>query len=493
MANRGSASWSPGSRTRRGSLPSLGLLCGLLATSDVALATSIEDSIQAALATNPDIGVVAADRDAIDQELRQARAEYLPSIDLRGAAGPEWTDSPATRNRRGRGRDAGDSQTLLRLESQLTLTQMLFDGFATQSEVQRQTARIDSAAYRVQETAEFVGLDAVEAHLDVLRNQELVELARENLAQHQRILGQVALLERQGAGSIGDVRQAESRLAEAQRARLRSPPAICATPRRSIRRSWAMPPADLEDAVPPVAALPESEEASAAVASGTNPTVLIANADVDVAKAELRGARAGYYPNLDIELGASAGEDLDGVEGSDVSAQALLVLRYNLFRGGGDIAREREAFSRLEEAREAVRVAQRDAEEEARVAFNALTTARARVSGAEPGRRSAAGDPRHLCPAVRSRAARPARSARRRERAVQRPLQPGDGRFHRDFRRLSGPRDHRHAPGHAEHRPAEGGDQHLPGAPGAGARERDRRRGGLIPAIEGLIPPIEKD
>jgi len=56
-----------------------------------------------------------------------------------------------------------------------------------------------------------------------------------------------------------------------------------------------------------------------------------------------------------------------------------VVLRYNLFRGGGDIAREREAFARLKEARELVRVAQRDAEEEARVAFNALTTARARL------------------------------------------------------------------------------------------------------------------
>jgi outer membrane protein, adhesin transport system len=115
------------------------------------------------------------------------------------------------------------------------------------------------------------------------------------------------------------------------------------------------------------------------VASVTSPTVLIANADIDVAKAELRGARAGYYPNLDLELGASAGEDLDGVEGSDISAQALVVLRYNLFRGGADIAREREGFARLREARESLRVAQREAEEEARVAFNAMITARTRV------------------------------------------------------------------------------------------------------------------
>ena len=37
---------------------------------------------------------------------------------------------------------------------------MLFDGFQTKSEVERQTARVSSAAYRVQEAAEFVGLDA---------------------------------------------------------------------------------------------------------------------------------------------------------------------------------------------------------------------------------------------------------------------------------------------------------------------------------------------
>ena len=118
-------------------------LVALWAQADLALATTIEESIQAALETNPEVGVVAADREAIEQELRQAHAEYLPSIDVRGAAGPEYTDSPVTRNRD----DEGDTETLLRLESQVTLTQMLFDGFATQSEVQRQIARTDSSRW----------------------------------------------------------------------------------------------------------------------------------------------------------------------------------------------------------------------------------------------------------------------------------------------------------------------------------------------------------
>jgi outer membrane protein, adhesin transport system len=376
MADHGSASRLAIARTAGGLIA----LVALSAQTDLALATTIQESIQAALETNPEVGVVAADREAIEQELRQARAEYLPSIDVRGAAGPEYTDSPNTRNRI----DDDDTETLLRLESQLTLTQMLFDGFATQSEVQRQIARGDSASYRVQEAAEFIALDAVEAHLDMLRNQALLELARENLEQHRRILGQVRQLEDQGAGSLGDVRQAESRLAEAQsslalaQGNLRDAEAFYIAVVGSL-------PVDLEEGVAPVFALPESPEASAAEASVTSPTVQLANADVDVAQAELRGARAGYYPNLDLELGAAAGDNLDGLEGRDVNAQALLVLRYNLFRGGGDIAREREAFLRVKEARQNLRVAQRDAEQEARVAYHALTTARARLEALSDG------------------------------------------------------------------------------------------------------------
>ncbi len=344
----------------------------------VAGATSLEDSVRASLATNPDVGVVQADREAIDQELRQARAGYLPSIDLRGAAGPEFSNSPGTRNRSTRPPGADASTTLMRYESQITLSQMLFDGFETQSEVDRQLKRINSAACRVEEAAEFVGLDAIEAHLDVLRNQVLVQLARENVDEHQRLGSRVRQLEAQGASSIADVRQSEARIAAAQTS--------LSTAIGNLRDAEAryigvvgMPAESLEDPVVPIAALPESQEAAAAKAAADNPTVEIANADIEVAKAELTGSRAGYFPRLDLELGAAANRNLDGVKGGDVDAQALLVLRYNLFRGGADIAREREAFSRVREAREGLRQAQRDAEEQARIAHNALTTAQARL------------------------------------------------------------------------------------------------------------------
>ena len=343
-----------------------------------ALATTLEETVSLALQTNPEVGVVQADREAIDQELRQARAQYLPSVDVRAAYGPEFSNSPATRNRDTRPPGGDASTTLMRAESQLTLSQILFDGFATRSEVERQLARINSAAYRVQEAAEFIGLDAIEAHLDVLRNQELVELAEQNLAEHRRILGQVSQLERDGAIGIADVRQTEARVAAAQTA--------LATANGNLRDAKAMyirvvgiQPEDLDDPVPPRYALPESAEAAAADAAVSSPTVQIALADIGAAEAELTGSRSGYYPRVDLELGTSANNNLDGIRGGNVDAQALLVLRYNLFRGGGDIAREREAFARIGEARQQLLVARRAASEDARIGYNALITALERV------------------------------------------------------------------------------------------------------------------
>jgi len=335
-----------------------------------ALATSLQESVYGAIETNPEIDIVKTNRLAVDQELRQARAGYLPSLDFRGAAGPEWSDNNTTRARNG-------SDTRFRTEAQLTLSQMLFDGFATQSEVDRQRARIDSAAHRVEEAAEFIALNAIEAHLDILRNQEIVRLNEANIAQHERILGQVRDLEDAGRGDIGDVRQTESRLARAFDTLAIARGALADSIARYQRVVGARP-GDLEDAEAPAAVLPPSPEDAANLASVNSPTVRIAAADTDVAGAEIRASRAGFYPRFDLELGTSLNRNIDGAEGRDNDATGLVVMRYNLYRGGADMALEREAFHRANEARASLRNARLLAEEEARVSYNRLETARAR-------------------------------------------------------------------------------------------------------------------
>ncbi|MCB1971138.1 MAG: TolC family outer membrane protein [Geminicoccaceae bacterium] len=360
------------------SLQSLLASASLLAWVSVAHAGSLEDTVRTALQTNPEVGVVKADRLAVDQELRLARSQYLPALDLRAAAGPEYTNSVSTRRRSTRPADGDGHTTLFRSEAQLRLSQMLFDGFATDSEVARQRSRVDSAAYRVHEAAEFVGLDAVEAHLDILRNEEIVALNERNIEQHNRILQQVRELEQSGRGDIADLRQTEARLARAQET-LAVARGNLADAVASYQRIVGERPTDLDHDKAPLGAIPPTQEDAASVASVNSPTVMIAAADVDVAAAELRASRSGFYPRFDLELGTTAGENLDGTKGGNVDASALVVMRYNIFRGGGDMALEREAFHRANEARSRLQRARRGAEEEARMSYNALETARART------------------------------------------------------------------------------------------------------------------
>jgi adhesin transport system outer membrane protein len=350
----------------------------MLLGSHAAGAGSIRDSVQATLDINPEIGIVKSNRHAVDQELRQARAGYYPSLDARSAIGPEYTSFSGDRRRASLGDNGGDSDTLLRKEAQLTLSQMLFDGFETRSEVERQTARVSSASYRVQETAEFTGLDGVEAHLEVLRYQEIVKLSEANLKQLEQYLVQVRNLERGGRADNADVEQTRARISQAQ-ASIASARGSLADAMATYQKVVGEKPVALTLDKPPVAALAAGPDESAALASVTSPTVLIAASDVDVAEAELRGSRSNYYPRLNAELSATAADDVNGVQGESIGASALLVMRYNLFRGGADIAREREAFQRVNQSRAELLRARNKAEEEARMSYNALETARART------------------------------------------------------------------------------------------------------------------
>lgn len=353
-------------------------LVGVLASASPLWADTLEDSVLRALEFNPDVGIVQSDRRAIDQELRQARALYLPSVDLRAAIGPEFTNSTGTRGRDTRPPGGDASALLTRMESQVTLTQMLFDGFETDSEVARQLARTDSAAYRVAEASEFIALDAIEAHLDVLRNQDLVRQAEDNLSAHRRILARIREDRGFNKFKLSELNLSIAREAAAEEVVERAKGDLRDAEARYIEVT-GIDPTELENR--PVPALPIQNADDAALrAADYSPTVKVANADIDVARAEFKGSRSGFYPRFDLEVGASANRQIDGFTGSNVDAQALLVMRYNLFRGGGDVAREREAFSRLGESQETLRKARNEAEEQARLSYNAMETARARAS-----------------------------------------------------------------------------------------------------------------
>lgn len=308
---------------------------------------NLRDAVAVGVATNPEYGIVANNRRATDEELVQAKSLYRPSIDLRADTGIEYSDDPATRG----GLDDDDTETMWRKEAGITLTQMLFDGWETKYENVRQQARVLSASHRVREAAELTGLAVVESYLDVLRQRQLLKIARENVAQHIALLDQIKDSAQAGRTTEADMEQARARLAAA-RAQEASVREALRTAEASYLRDVGDPPQDLQMPVVPVDALEKDVEEHVKIAQHQSPTIDIFEADINVAHAEYQGTKSTFYPQLDLQLNGRTGHDLGGVDGRDTSASALVVMNWNLYRGGVDTARVREHIHREGQAKE---------------------------------------------------------------------------------------------------------------------------------------------
>lgn len=328
---------------------------------------ALRDAVGIGLKTNPTYGEVAANRRATDEELNQGRALYLPSVDVRADAGYEHTDSPSTR---ARGKDAN----LSRAQASLTLTQMLFDGWNTKYEVERQEARVKSSADRVRETSELVGLSIVEAYLEVLRQRDLLAIADQNVNDHMDIMGQIEQGVTAGRSTNADLEQAKARLAAA-RATESSTRQALRTAEAQYRREVGDAPGNLQMPVTPYDTLDSDVDMEVEKTLAYSPTLDIFESDIEVAYAEAQGTKSTFYPQVDLELNANQSHDVSGVEGRDTGASALVVMNWNLYRGGADMARSREFIHRHQQSKESRAKAARSVENDVRATWASMASA----------------------------------------------------------------------------------------------------------------------
>ena len=336
---------------------------------------SLAEAISLGVMTNPEYGVVAGTRRATDEELEQAKALYLPSIDFSADTGLEYTDDRFTNNRIG----DDDTETLWRYEAGLTLTQMLFDGWETKYEVERQENRIQSSAHRVKETAELVGLSIVESFLEVIRQRELLGITRENVNEHLAIMNLIQEGVDAGRSTQADLEQIKARLASA-RAQESTILQQLRIAEANFRREVGSDPRDLVLPAVPVNGLTANVEEEVKTVITNSPTLAIFDSDVRVAYAEMNGTGSTLYPQIDFQANARTGENLGGVEDQDTSASALIVANWNLYRGGGDIARIREFTHRYQVAKERRADSARAVENDVRQTWARMMSAGERAS-----------------------------------------------------------------------------------------------------------------
>ena len=310
-----------------------------------ARAGSLIESINEALATNPEIAIRTSEALSRADEVRLAEAGYLPRVDLSGGIGYEKSRNATTLN---------DSDTdkkyaeRTRREASITLRQMIFDGFRTESSVDQQLSRQQSAEQDVCSIVDVVALRAARAYIDVLRSRKQVENARSNLEKHEEIVGNIRQRERSGLGSEADTSQAEARLVLA-RANLISLESTLRDSEAAYRSTVGNLPESMTAAVVPES-LPDTEDSAHQVAAKNHPVLQLALADIEAAEALYEQSKSSFYPTVQAELGATWGKDQNGSKGTVHDTTAMLRVNYNLYNGGADTARKSQTANLLNEA-----------------------------------------------------------------------------------------------------------------------------------------------
>ena len=334
-----------------------------LAWAPPAGAISLREAVETALEANPEIGETVANREATQFELRQARGLYLPQIDVEGRYDAQNYDSPATRF------TGTSDDTLGRSETNLTLSQVIFNGFGRRGEVEQQAALVDAASNRVYERSEVIGLNTVRQYLEYGRLLRIVRLSDENIRYHRKVLADVTKGVDEGTLSIADRQLAEDRLYRAEAELSRARQELNASAIRFYKLIGI--PLDAYEGAPlPAGSLPNSLQQGTSIARTNSPLVRIAQSELDAAYGARKVANSELYPEVSAELRGRYGNDLDGVYGRESEMRAGVVFRWNLYRGGINVAGKQGALRRIDAARFRLDQAFRDVEETLSLAWN---------------------------------------------------------------------------------------------------------------------------
>lgn len=328
---------------------------------------ALREAIQETLTTNPMVLTELREVDARDHEVRVARGGFFPRVDL--LAGFGWQE-----------RDPAGSVTQLsstrndleRSELQLNASQLLFDGFQTSNEYRHQKSRRESASHQAFAVAESVALQVVRVYLDLLKQEQILELAHQTLATHEDIYGRMGRRHDSGIGSRADLDQISGRLALA-RSNAISAAANLQDARISFQRVVGRFPQGIDLLVPDShrQSLPESVDTAVIQAHDHHPVVKSATADLEAVSYQYDQTQSPFYPRFSLEVERDWNKNIDGIEGRIDDLKVMLRMRYNLFNGLSDSARRQQFAHLVEKATEIRNNTYRQVEQELRLAWTA--------------------------------------------------------------------------------------------------------------------------
>lgn len=333
----------------------------------------LPDAVVKAIGDNPSILADKAAKEATDHRVEFAQGGYAPTIDLQVGVGHEYTKQKFRENDLNSSKISGTVATD-RYDPTIRMRQMVFDGLETPYQVVKAEKEQKQADLKVKESEELTAFSAAEQYIAVRRFARLERLAQDNVRVHQEILSKVNELIAAKKASVADRYNVEARLHDAEAA-VRDIQGDLDSAIAQFIDVVGVEPGRLSNAEIPKENLPLSVEDALDIARDNNPSLVLAKASIDVAKADVKVSNAPFYPRVDIEVDASRRHNVGAKSGFENNLTALAVVRYNLLNGGKDTARKRELRAKMREAKYLMKNQRRTAEREVRVSWGEMKSA----------------------------------------------------------------------------------------------------------------------
>jgi adhesin transport system outer membrane protein len=291
---------------------------------------SLESAILFAMHQNP---AIKSEVEKIKQAhfaVDEARAAYYPQVSLNMKGGHEY-DDPA-------GLPSGASVStkvtaqVNSMQESVLISQILYNGFATDEDVARRKALENSSTYGSLVTIEGILNNAVGYYVDVWHYQREVTESQHFVDSLQKVGSKVSLMNEAGAESKAKKEYVDSRVAAAKtdlnkvKALLADALSNLEALTGSLPEFSAQRPMQMDPTVRPLTAYYD-------LARTDNNHLLLNASDHAAVEHQINQQESTYMPTVSFQVDGRHGYDVGGHVGNTWDASQMVVLDYKIFDG----------------------------------------------------------------------------------------------------------------------------------------------------------------
>ena len=233
----------------------------------------------------------------------------------------------------------------------LSLSQNIWDSGATSASIKSANANFESSNSLVDESATNIAFAAISAHNEVYLQGRLLQMAKNNVKEHLDTFHTVQQRFQQGISTDGEVEQIRSRVARAKNTFLTYEVALSIANSNYLNIVGTKPVKNILPISMPKQIFTNTKDIKE-ITIQKNPLI---QKNLSNIKSLLGGkdfAETSNLPKLSIEVGPSYFDTTAPRDESNLSFNATLQLRWNLYNGGADFANVQANSASIRQARQ---------------------------------------------------------------------------------------------------------------------------------------------